>query len=33
MGHKITNVPMILKIWDINFGLGQINLLAISRVF
>jgi hypothetical protein len=32
MGHKITNVPLILKIWEVIFFVfGQITLWAISR--
>jgi hypothetical protein len=30
MGHKITNVPLILKIRDIIFVFGLISLWAIS---
>jgi hypothetical protein len=30
MGHKITNVPLILKICDIIFVFGQISLWVIS---
>jgi hypothetical protein len=26
MGHKITNVPLILKIWEIIFCFGQITI-------
>jgi hypothetical protein len=29
MGHKIANVPLILKIWEIIFVFGQITLWAI----
>jgi hypothetical protein len=30
MGHKITNVPLILKFWILLFVFGQITLWAIS---